>query len=283
MIRDEGAVFARARGGDRPPAAAARWFVFNGRDVLLRQADDGLFIPLAHSAVELGLDVLDDPLYIGQLDGVPCMAALLAEETVPEGYAAKDLRTLYGLVDETTWSIAGLAFQLTYWAANTRYCPRTGDRTRLKVGEWAMECPACGLLQYPHVSPCIIVLVRDGDRMLLTRQPGWPAGRYGLVAGFVEPNETLEECVAREVREETALAVDDICYVSSQAWPFPHQLMVGFTARHAGGEIVVDHGELEDAAWFPIDDPPILPPKPSIARRIIDAHLAEFASRGTGE
>jgi NAD+ diphosphatase len=270
-----GKEFVKARGGDSPLDGDALWFVFAGREALLREGEDGPSLPRAASSAELGLDI-PEPIYIGRLDGTPCMAALLDEETVPPGFRGADLRALHRLVDEPMWAVAGLAFQLAYWATNTRFCPRTGHRTRWKVGEWAAECPACGLLQYPHVSPCVIVLVHDGDRILLTRQPGWPPGRYGLVAGFVEPGETLEQALAREVREETGIGVDDVRYVGSQSWPFPHQLMVGFTARHAGGEIVVDRTELEDAAWFPVDALPTLPPPLSIARRIIDAHVAAY-------
>lgn len=268
--------FVRARGGDRAPDGAARWFIFAGREAMLRQTGEGLELPLAASAAELGLGVREQ-LYVGRLDGTPCMAARLADEVIPNGYTGKDLRTLYGIVPEETWSVAGLAFQIVEWAESTRFCPRDGDRTRPRPDEWATECPVCGLLQYPRVSPCVIVLVHDGDRVLLTRQPGWAPGRYGLVAGFVEPAETLEQCLAREVREETGIAVDGMRYFDSQPWPFPHQLMVGFTARYAGGEIVIDHTELEDAAWFPVDALPALPPPLSIARRIIDAHVAGFA------
>lgn len=268
--------FIRAQGGERPPDGEARWFFFVGDKALLQEGTDGYTLPLAAAASELGLDAAP-AFYLGRLDGVPCMALALPEETVPPGYKAVDLRTLYGLVQEPAWRVAGLAWQLLHWAETARFCPRTGHPTRHKIGEWAMECPACGFLQYPRVHPCVIVLVHDGDRILLTRQAAWPAGRYGLVAGFVEPAESLEECLRREVREETSLTVDELRYFASQPWPFPHQLMVGFTARYAGGELVVDHTELEDAAWFPIDNPPILPPRPSIARRILDAHLDNFA------
>ena len=272
--------FVRATGGDHAPEGEALWFVFAGHRMLLREAPGGPGVPWAASAERLGVE-RGETLYIGTLDGMPCMAATLPNGDVPAGFEGRDLRALYSLVPEATWSVAGLAAQLLYWADTSRFCPRTGDRTRLKVGEWTTECPVCGLTQYPRVSPCTITLIYDGDRVLLTRQPGWPEGRFGLVAGFVEPGETLEQCVARETREETGIALDDIRYFASQPWPFPHQLMVGFTARYAGGEIVVDHSELEEATWFPVDALPLLPPPLSIARRIIDAHLVAVETATT--
>lgn len=265
--------FVRARGGDRRPEGEAYWFVYAGPNLLLARNGDGVAVPRTTLPADLDLSPIE-PIYLGRLGGTPCLAAVLSTDAVPPGYAGHDLRSLYGLVPETHWSIAGLASQLNHWALNTRYCPRTGEPTRLKHGEWAMECASCDLLQYPHVSPCVIVLVQHGDRILMTRQSSWPEGRYGLVAGFVEPGESLEQCLAREVYEETGLAVTEMRYVASQPWPFPHQLMVGFTAQYAGGELAVDHNELEDARWFPVDALPILPPPLSIARRIIDAHVA---------
>jgi NAD+ diphosphatase len=243
--------------------------------MLLLNGDDGLTVPVASVSGPARLDT-HEPVYIGRLDGRPSMAATLHGPEVPEGYVGHDLRSLYGLIDEPTWAVAGLAFQMANWAVNTQFCPRTGEPTHIKPGEWAKECPSCDLLQYPPVTPCVIVLVRKDRQILLTRQPVWPAGRYGLVAGYMEPGETLEHCLQREVYEETRLTVQDIRYFASQPWPFPHQLMVGFTARYAGGEIVIDRTELENAAWFPIDSLPILPPPLSIARRLIDTHVREM-------
>ncbi len=269
--------FVRARGVQDPPEGEALWFVMQGAKVLLRQEgpDDKPVIPTASSPEDLGLTV-SRRLYIGLFDGVPCIVARLDGDAVPDAYAVHDLRSLYGLVPESAWSVAGLATQLLYWAETTRYCPRTGDETRAKPGEWATECPSCGLTQYPRVSPCIIVLIHDDDRLLLTRQSSWPPNRYSLVAGFVEPGETLEECVAREIAEETGVRVHAPHYVGSQPWPFPHQLMVGFTARYAGGDIVVDHSELEDARWFPLTELPLRPPPMSIAGRIIEGYLNSY-------
>jgi NAD+ diphosphatase len=137
-------------------------------------------------------------------------------------------------------------------------------------GEWGKRCVRCAYEHYPHLHPCVIVLVRDGGRVLLTRKREWAPGRYSLVAGFVDNGESLEGAVRREVREEVGVEVDGIRYRGSQNWPFPSQLMVGFTAEYAGGEVRPDTNELEDARWFPLDALPNLPSRLSIARFIIE-------------
>jgi len=277
LVVSEG--FVRVRGGEPLPGGEARWFVFVGPRVLVTE---GMQTPAIASRETLGFAVAD-PLYVGTIDGVPCVAAQLVTNEAPAGYAAYDLRRLYGMTSEDVWTVAALSSQLLYWAATTRFCSRTGHATERKEGEWAAVCPECGFTQYPRVSPCTITLIYEGERMLLTRQPSWPAGRYSLVAGFVEPGETLEQCVEREIQEETGVTVTDIAYTGSQPWPFPHQLMVGFTARYAGGEVVVDKSELEDAKWFTLDTLPMLPAPLSIARHIIDAHLAAHGRASNGE
>jgi NAD+ diphosphatase len=141
--------------------------------------------------------------------------------------------------------------------------------------ERAKECPRCGLLVFPRLSPAIIVLVERGHQMLLGRPRHFPPGLYSVIAGFVEPGETLEDAVMREVQEEVGIAIKDLRYFGSQSWPFPHSLMVGFTATYAGGEISLDEMEMEDAGWFTADNLPTLPGKISIARELIDWFLAK--------
>jgi NAD+ diphosphatase len=142
-------------------------------------------------------------------------------------------------------------------------------------GERAKRCPACGLLSFPRLSPAIIVLVERDDRVLLARGVNFPEGMYSTLAGFVEPGESLEEAVHREIGEEVGVALTDLRYFGSQPWPFPHSLMIGFTARYAGGEIVLDDREIADAAWFTADRMPRVPQKLSIARRLIDSYVAK--------
>jgi NAD+ diphosphatase len=185
------------------------------------------------------------------------------------------LRQVYGLVDEDLFCVAGRAVQIVEWGRTTQYCSSCGTRMSTKATERAKECPHCGQLFFPRLSPAIIVLVERDHQLLLARPYHFTPGMYSVIAGFVEPGETLEEAVVREVREEVGLTIKDIRYFGSQPWPFPHSLMIGFTASYAEGEISPDDTEIEDARWFTADDLPTLPGKISIARRLIDWFLAK--------
>jgi NAD+ diphosphatase len=167
-------------------------------------------------------------------------------------------------------SLGGLAHQAIHWEVTSRHCPRCGEQAVRMEGEWGKRCPRCAYEHYPHLHPAVIVLVRDGERVLLTRKSFWPKGRYGLVAGFVDAGESLEGAAAREVREEVGVEIRDLQYAGSQYWPFPSQLMIGFLAAYAGGELRVSRDELEDARWFSVGDLPDLPPRLSIARFLLD-------------
>ena len=203
------------------------------------------------------------------------MSLLIA--ALPEGYRAEGLRGAFMLLRAAEQAMAAYGAQVRHWDRTTRFCGECGGATVASVdpARRAKRCPGCGHEWFPRVSPCVITLVYDGaGRVLLTRQASWPAGRYGLVAGFVEPGETLEDCVRREAYEETGVTLADVAYAGSQPWPFPHQLMVGFTARHVSGDPSPRDGELEDARWFAPDALPVLPPRFSIARRMLDAFFA---------
>ena len=193
------------------------------------------------------------------------------DHPLPEGYRTETLVPMQGtrLPDELL-SLGGMAMQALWWEATSGHCPRCGERTERLSGEWGKRCPRCRYEHYPHLHPAVIVLVTDGDRCLLARKAGWAPGRYALVAGFVDNGESFEGTVAREVKEEVGVDVTDIRYVGSQNWPFPSQIMVGFVATYAGGEIKVDPDELEDARWFPRGELPGLPSRHSISRFIID-------------
>lgn len=182
-----------------------------------------------------------------------------------------DLRRLWGMVDETVWTLAGRAVQLVDWARTHRYCGRCGTATEAAPGERAMRCPSCGLTAFPRLAPAIIVLIeRDDGRALLARNVRFPTAMYSCLAGFVEPGETLEEAVRREVKEEVGVDLADVSYWGSQPWPFPHSLMLGFQAHYGGGEIVCDGSEIAEARWFARDELPMVPPRMSIAGRLIE-------------
>lgn len=213
---------------------------------------------------------------LGTLDGVACWAVDLDGDGVPDVVVdgLVPLMGLYGSVDDVRWTLAGRAVQLVEWDRTTRFCGRCGTPTELATGERARRCPTCGLLAFPRLAPAVITLIEREGEALLARGRTFPVPMYSCIAGFVEPGETLEHAVHREVGEEVGVAVTDVRYVSSQPWPFPHSLMVGFEATWVGGDIVIDESEIVDAQWFRPDALPIIPPGMSIARDLIDRWLA---------
>ena len=269
--------------GQTPPASAAPalWFVFSGERLLYRNGDGGSegALPRAVTLPDLGLEPLGEH-YLGALEGaegapVPCFAAEIAPDApLPPGFAADGLRQLYAVLGEDGFVLAGRAVQVVEWARTNRYCGRCGAPTVPAPDERAMRCPACGLSSYPRLAPAIIIAVvrrtDAGQRLLLARNHRFPPGRYSVVAGFVEPGESLEECAQREVLEEVGIRIANLRYFGSQPWPFPHSLMVAFTAEYAGGDITLDGSEIADAGWFAADALPQLPPRMSIARQLID-------------
>lgn len=219
-------------------------------------------------------------LFLGTLDGRPCWAVEV-EPTAAVDMDFTDLYLLWGAVGDPLWAIAGRAVQLVDWARSHRFCGRCAAPTEQASGERAMRCPSCGLMAFPRLAPAMIVLIeRDDGRVLLARNVSFPMAMYSCLAGFVEPGETLEEAVRREVKEEVGVDVDGITYWGSQPWPFPHSLMLGFVARYAGGEICCAADEIADARWFAHDELPAVPPPISIARRLIDDWLARARQGG---
>jgi NAD+ diphosphatase len=191
----------------------------------------------------------------------------------------RGLRDLAPMLSQAEGGMVAHAVGLLNWHRRHRFCANCGAPSEAREAGHVRVCPACGTQHHPRTDPVVIMLVTDGDRALLGRQAQWPAGRYSALAGFVEPGESLEEAVAREVREEAGVWVADVRYRSSQPWPFPTSLMLGFSARWAGGEPVVRDGELEDVGWFTrqaiVDGDVLLPPPTAIARRLIDEWLGD--------
>ena len=208
-------------------------------------------------------------IFLGTLDGRRCWAVELG--TVG-GDEMTDLYSLWARVDEVRWKLAGRAVQLVEWQRTHGYCGSCATPTEPVAGERARRCPRCGLLAFPRLAPAVIVLVErpDDGRALLARNVRFPSGMFSCLAGFVEPGETLEEAVHREVAEEVGVKLDTVRYWGSQPWPFPHSLMVGFTAEWSAGEIACQAGEIAEARWFAPDELPDIPPGISIARRLID-------------
>jgi NAD+ diphosphatase len=210
---------------------------------------------------------------LGTLAGTPVYAEAAGDDAETVG-----LRDLANEIDEQSWQAASLATQLVDFARSSRYCGVCAAERTWGERDLGRACPNGHETAYPRISPCAIVLIHDGGRrVLLGKRANWPVNRYSLFAGFVEQGESLEDCARREVHEEIGVTVDRLRYAGSQSWPFPSQLMLGFTARYASGEIVVDPEEIEDARWFDLAELPPLPPPLSIARRILERHAARHS------
>jgi len=209
--------------------------------------------------------------YLGTLAGEPCWSAELAPGvSVAEMATLSGLRALYDGLPESHYAIAGRAVQIVAWDRDHQHCGRCGQPTERVSGERGRRCANCDLTAYPRVSPAIIVLIERDDRILLARGRAFVPRRFGIIAGFVEPGESLEDAVRREVREEVGIELGGIDYFGSQPWPFPHGIMIGFRAGYLRGEIALGDGELAEAGWYGRDDLPEIPAKLSIARRLID-------------
>jgi NAD+ diphosphatase len=268
--------------GMTPPAGEprpARWFIFKGDDLLMRSNGEAAEVPLMADLSDVGITPIRQH-YFGYLENerleqTDCCGAEIAPGTpLPDGMVADGLRQLYPNLGDLMFSLAGRAIQIVTWDRTHQFCGQCGKPTESLAHERAKRCPACGLTSYPRLSPAtIIAVVRhtdEGHRLLLARNHRFPPGRFSVIAGYVDPGETLEECARREVCEEVGIQIKNIRYFGSQPWPFPNSLMIGFTAEYAGGEIMLEEKEIAEAGWFAVDSLPGMPLKMSIARRLID-------------
>ena len=252
------------------PSEVGAWVIIQGNNVILEETVSGP--KLLYGTLPDWITPQQPALCIGTWRGSPLRAITISSSLVlepplvSEAFNATDDR-----IDIQTLTLAGLAKQILHWEKQSRHCSRCGAPTTNIAASWGKRCTACNSEHYPHIHPCAIVLVKRGNDLLLTRKAEWPVGRYSLVAGFLDIGESLEECAIREVREETGIEICNVRYVGSQNWPFPAQLMAGFVADYAAGDICVDPHELEDARWFPVDALPNLPTRRSIARWIIES------------
>jgi NAD+ diphosphatase len=256
--------------------AATFAFAFREAKLLVGGSREAPLVPALTELEALGLG--GSVHYLGDLGGTPCVAVGLADAAPePLDWRYAGLRSLFFALPEPVLAIAARAFQIVDWDRTHRYCGRCGTPTRDKPGERAKECPACGHVAFPRVSPAMMVLVTRGRELLLARANRFPTAMFSALAGFVEPGETIEDCIRREVREEVGIEVGAITYFASQSWAFPHSLMIAFTAEYAGGDITPDVTEIAEARWFASDAMPVLPPSVSIARRLIEATVARLA------
>jgi NAD+ diphosphatase len=263
-----------------PPAARdepALWFAFHRGEVLIVQSEGEARLPYCLDLSDLGLSTVRS-LYLGTYGGKHCYVSQLEHANeLPQGHELQGLRALFGMVNETLAVLAGRAFQIMEWDRNHQYCSRCGTPTEARGNERARACPKCRYTVYPPISPAIMILIVRGREILLARKKEWVNGRFSALAGFVEPGETLEDTVRRETREEVGVEIENLRYFGSQPWPFPHSLMIAFTADYASGEVRPDGVEIEEVRWFDVGQLPALPPGISISRRMIDAVSARLA------
>ena len=253
---------------------AGWWFVVAGDRLLVQLTEVGVELPIARE-----WPFADWPIVrridLGILRGRPCYAVEAADQEPPPGLIFEGLRGLWTQLDEALIGVAGQALQLIEWDRNHGFCGRCGAPTQRRDDERARHCPACGLMAYPRLSPVVMVRITREREILLARASRFAPGVYSVLAGFVEAGETLEQALRREVAEEVNLRVRNLRYFASQSWPFPHSLMVAFTADYAEGELRVDGREILDADWFAPHALPGLPSPMSMAWRLIQDFAAQ--------
>jgi NAD+ diphosphatase len=264
----------------RSEGTSAWWYAFREDQLMILFNGKRAEIPCVPDLSDFKLNPVRTQ-YLGQLDGKPCYTAELDPgTTLPDGMVFLGLRELFGHLDDELFWLSSRAVQIKNWDKNHQYCSRCGARTVPVPDERAKMCPKCGLKNFPRISPAIITAVLKRDKILLARARRFPVKLYSVIAGFVEPGETLEECVERELIEEVGIGVKNIRYFGSQPWPFPDSLMIAFTAEHDRGEITIDNREIIEAGWFSATALPPIPGKISIARRLIDWFVRTRSERG---
>ena len=254
-------------------------FVFCGDQLLIHE--EHFHLPEGMALRLLGLkDDYFHPLGIWQ--NQLCRATWLEPGIdAPEGFAFQKLRSLFGVLPPEMVAIAGRAFQIAEWSRTHRFCGVCGTKTIFVQGDRSAKCPSCGHSAYPRISPAMMVLVKKGEQILLAQHAAPRNQFFTALAGFLEAGESIEEAVHREVFEEVGLKVKDLKYFGSQPWPFPHSLMIAFTAEYDSGDIKVDETEIAQAKWFGPEDelPPVPPASFSISGQLIRANcdwLAEL-------
>jgi NAD+ diphosphatase len=253
------------------------WFIFEKDNLLYFKIDDKVKIPEIISPSEIGIET-SEPLYLGKADGVNCWAAKatankshLSDCCGSAQFYFDNVRSLFLTIGEDMFALAGRALQLINWYADWVFCPSCAGKLDNSKTERAKVCPRCSKNYYPVISPAIIVAVKKGNKLLLAHNKNYPdKKRVSILAGFVEAGESLEQTVAREIKEEVDITVKNIKYFGSQSWPFPHSLMLGFTAEYESGELTPDGVEIEYADWYSADEFPLIPPHGSISRKLIE-------------
>lgn len=260
--------------------------VWRDQSLIVSGAEPRAVLPRVAEAAAL-VDLASEIVWLGRVGDDDCFALDVSPLESPLGHPAlagrgelADLRMAGGLLPPEETEVLAYARGILHWHRRHQYCPSCGQPTKPREGGHVRLCVSEDLKHFPRTDPAVMVLVTRGDRCVLARQPGWPQGMYAVVAGFVEPGESVEDAARREVKEELGLDIENVRYFRSQPWPYPASLMIGFGAEALGDELVVDHEELEDARWFSraeLANPVgfFYPPGYSLAHYMIRAFLDE--------
>lgn len=258
-----------------PPEENAYWFMFRNEKILTK-TDENITKPLLIRTQDIPQLDTRKALHVGELNHINCYAIF---DQTERGIEIPDtewvsVRWDYGKFDDEMFRIYGRARHLLLWADNNQFCGRCGNPMALKADERCFLCPSCGFASYPRISPAVIVSIEKDGKLLLAKGTRFQIEMYSVLAGFVEPGESLEECIRREIKEEVGIEIKNIKYFKSQPWPFPDSLMIAFTAEYASGELSIDHNEIMNADWYCPEEFPPIPRKFSVARMLID-HFVE--------
>ena len=258
------------------------WFVFHRNNLLVFADQTSPRLPLPADVLSGALGVArGSARFVGMLGRKPVWAARARSDRPPQGHVFENMRMLFNRLPDDLLAIGGRAVQILEFDRTHHFCGACGTPTEIHEGGCSRKCPICGETFYPKISPAMMVLIkRDAPsrrQLLLARSARFPPGMYSALAGFVEPSESIEECIHREVFEEVGVCVGNLRYFASQGWPFPNSLMIAFVADYESGDIMAQKGEIEDARWFALDELPALPHRLSIARRLVNSVIAEVS------
>ncbi|MEX1031941.1 MAG: NAD(+) diphosphatase [Cellvibrionaceae bacterium] len=250
--------------------SGACYVVFAGGELLM--GDTPQWHPLEQSAWRFSGLIPREQHYVGTYQGLPCYAVdVAATSQLPPGYHWRSLRGLIAsaTIGQAEFAMVGCGLQVFNWDRGHQYCGQCGNSTVPHPSERARLCERCDINYYPRLSPCVIMLITRGDECLLARHAQYRSNFYSALAGFIEPGESVESALRREVAEEVSLRVKNLRYYGSQPWPFPGQLMLGFHADYESGEIAIDDVEIEDARWWHYKDLPSVPPAGTLSGMLI--------------
>lgn len=249
------------------------WFIYNNNNLIIIDSKSDTRIP-TFNEVKLFYNDLVGIYTLGEFNKRTCFCGELPSHIdLPSNFRSIPLMEATKLFNNDIFSLCGKAYQIVYWNQTHKFCGRCGSKTNTLENEFAKVCPSCGFTSYPRISPAIIVGITKGDKMLLAHNKSFPNDVHSTIAGFLDPNETLDHCIKREIYEEVGIKIKNIKYFDSQPWPYPNSLMIGFTAEYESGEISVDGKEITHADWYDKFNLPNLPDETTIARRIINSLL----------